>query len=259
MSWFRSLLTQPSPDGRRLQGLTSAGLALVLLLGVLATQQPAVQQPDSELVLTPPPPVAVVTAAPKPRKAAPQARAATAARRTTPTRPQRRRVAAPAVAKPAAPVQPPAGPAHVRMVRRYERDAHGEGLCPAGTESAPLGLTCRAAQVASAPGGYVVRFKVCPTSAARFELRFPSEAEVAMTVLDDAGQAVWTWRPPRPFRDAPHVLQSEVGACWAWQTPWTQVDDRGRPLPDAAYELQVDFLEVEDDATYTQRFFADRA
>lgn len=52
----------------------------------------------------------------------------------------------------------------------------------------------------------------------------------------------------------PHVLDSGVGGCWARQTSWTQVDGRGRRLPDPTYELQVDFLEVEDDQTYTHRF-----
>lgn len=156
-------------------------------------------------------------------------------------------------------MQRPRPTAYAAMLRRYEQDAHGDGLCPTGTEGASLGLSCRGAQVIGAADGYVVRFTVCPSTAARFELRFATEAEVAMSVLDSSGRAVWTWRPPRPFADVPHVLDSGVGGCWAWQTPWTQVDDRARRLPGGAYQLQVDFLEVDDDQTYTHRFSTGRA
>lgn len=144
------------------------------------------------------------------------------------------------------------------MERSYQREAHGDSLCSADPQPAPLALTCRSAQVAPVRGstGYVVRFRVCPTSSARFDLHFATEAEVAMSVLDSRGRAVWTWRPASPYSDHAHVLISELGACWTWETPWRQVDDAGRPVPDGRYSLQVDFLEVDDTATYTRRFDA---
>lgn len=142
------------------------------------------------------------------------------------------------------------------MVRRYQRDAHGESVCAAGTGGTVVGLTCRDVDTRAAATGHLLSFRVCPTTAARFELSFATEAEVAMSVLDRGGRPVWTWRPGRPFADHGHVLVSEVGACWLWETRWSQVDDEGTALPDGRYTLQVDFLELEDTGTYTRSFNA---
>ena len=245
------------------RGLTSGGLALVLLLALLAYQKPTAEQADGALSLGPPspPPAAAPAnaAASAPRGPAVAPRRATAPRRVAADRrAPAPREAAPAPKKEKAPRQ--SVPVYRPMERDYRSDAHGDGLCPAGTQSPSLGVACRGAEVRAAGAGYVLRFSVCTTTAARFELHFPTEAEVGMSVLDaTSGQPVWTWQPAQPFRDEAHVLLAEVGSCWVWKTSWAQVDDRGRPLPNALYELQVDFLEVDDGDTYSHRFVAERA
>lgn len=241
----------------RVQGASSAGLALVLLAGFLLTAQvPQGDAPERAIAAGPPP--AQGLAAPRapaprePRRAAPATRREV---RAPVAAPRQRRRAAPPPAPPRSrgqAAQQPYGP----MSLRYERDAHSDSLCPAAPDSGPLGLTCRQADVAATAGGHQLRFRVCPTTSTRFELRFTTEAEVAMSVRDSSGRVVWTWRPARPFGDHGHVLVSEVGACWLWATSWDGVDDRGRPLPEGRYQLRVDFLEVEDTATYTRSFDA---
>lgn len=249
------------PVGRRrvrVQGASSAGLALVLLLGLLATTAPP-ERPADRTIVAAPPPVQAAAAPPRQARAPlPAARSADGPRRDVRSRQaaparQRRAAAPPAKVAPRARV---AQRAHAPMVLQYEREAHGESVCPAGTDGTPLGLTCRDADVRTGAGAHELRFRVCPTTAARFELRFATEQEVAMTVRDSSGRAVWTWRPRTPFRDHAHVLVSEVGACWLWATPWAQVDDGARPLPPGRYALQVDFLETEDPRTYTRSFHA---
>jgi hypothetical protein len=244
---------QPVARRRRLlDGAVSASLAATLLLGVLATQQ-SDPEPGRSQTLTPQPPAASTAPAPPPVRplAAPRQQAP---RRPVAPAPAARRKRGPGPVQPVA-APPRAVPAYAPMDRGYRRDAHDDSLCPAGPGE-PLGLTCRSAEVVRGPGedGYVVRFQVCPTSTARFDLHFATEAEVAMRVLDSGGRPVWTWRPAAPYADNPHVLVSEVGACWLWETPWRQVDDAGRPLRDGRYSLQVDFLEVEDTGTYSRRF-----
>lgn len=238
-----------------MQGLSSAGLALALLLALLLTQGPAPVPPVTPAA----PPQAQPVAAPP--QAAPPARAAAAPRPlaaprrvAAPPPAARRRAAAPAA--PAAPAKPVARTAHAAMDRSYLRDAQGGSVCPAGAQSTDVGLTCRGAQVQlpRERRGYLLGFQVCPTTAGRLQLRFDGEAEVAMRLLDGEGRAVWTWRPDRPFATHPHVLDTEVGACWQWDTLWRQVDDDGRPLPPGRYALEVDFLEVDDTGTYLQRF-----
>lgn len=239
------------------RGFAGAGLALLLLLALLVPQKPAADKADGTLTLGPPPPAAAAPVAPPARAGAPAP--ATPPRRVAAVRrPPAARAAAPAPrTAPKNKAQRPASPTYGLMQRGYQADAHDEGLCPAGAQSGALGLTCRGAEVRAASTGYVLRFHVCSTTTARFELRFPTEAEVEMRVLDGAsGRPVWSWQPARPFRDEAHVLLSDVGTCWVWQTSWAQIDDRGRPLPDAQYELELDFLEVEDRETYSHRFSA---
>jgi hypothetical protein len=235
------------------RGVTSAALALALLLALLSTREPVPDAADGTLTLGPPPPAAAAPAAPQQRAAAP--RPAAPPRRIAPAAAPRPRAARAAAPAPVTQLPRKAVPAYGAMDRRYSRNAHGEGLCAA--QDATLALTCRGAEVRAGSAGYVLRFQVCTTTADRFELRFLTEAEVEMTVRDTArGQVVWTWQPPRPFLEEEHVLVAEVGSCWVWQTPWAQVDDAGRRLPDGSYELQVDFLEVEDTGTYSRRFVA---
>lgn len=236
------------------RGLPSAGLALVLLLGAAAYQEPAAPEaPGGASTLTPVAPPAAAAAAPRSRAVAPRPAAPPQAAAVRPRAP--RAAAAPRADQRA---QPRTVPAYGPMERDYERSAHGDGLCPADAQGPSLGITCRGADVRTTRSGYLLRFSVCTTTAERFELRFLTEAEVDVRVLDTSGREVWTWQPPRPFLDEPHVLLADLGSCWVWETSWAQVDDRGRPLPPGTYDLRVDFLEVDDSETYEHRFSAGR-
>lgn len=107
-----------------------------------------------------------------------------------------------------------------------------------------------------ADGRRQVGFHACqdPDEADARVLRFASEAEVVLTIKDDNGQAVWGWRPPRPYRSVPHQEQIATGECLFWTTSWREVADDGRPLPSGVYKLHVDFLGDKSDFVHTNTF-----